>query len=86
MADFGLSEKYTGNFNIDADADLNLKFRKYTLIIKAFANIGNNRPHFYMRHYHANHYYWDEGKNGMPKLKDEFTQKIGGEISFPKWQ
>lgn len=86
MADFGLSEKYTGNFNIDADADLNLKFRKDTLIIKAFANIGNNRPHFYMRHYHANHYYWDEGKNGMPKLKDEFTQKIGGEISFPKWQ
>lgn len=86
MADFGLSQNYTGNFNVKGDADLNIPIKKDTLKLSAYAEIKNNRPEFYMRHYHSNHYYWDEGKNGMPKFKEEFSQTVGGELSFPKWK
>lgn len=85
LADFGLSQNYTGNFNLEGDVDLRIPIRKDTLFMSAFAKVSNNRPEFYLRHYHANHYYWDEGRNGMPKFKNEFAQKLGGSISFPKW-
>lgn len=86
MGEFGLSKNYTGNFNIEGDLDFNLKVRKDTLNFRGFATITNNRPEFYMRHYHSNHFYWDEGKSGMPKFKNEFRQRLGGEIAFPKWR
>ncbi len=85
-AEFGLSKNYTGNFKIDGDISYKLKLKKDTLFFKGFVNVVNERPEFYKRHYHSNHFYWDEGKNGMFKFKDEFHQKIGGEISFPKWR
>lgn len=86
IADFGLSKNYTGNFNVNGNIDLSVPIRKDTLLMSAYAEVSNKRPEFYLRHYHANHYYWDEGRNGLPKFKDEFSQRAGGEINFPKWK
>ena len=86
LAEFGLSKQYTGDFKVDGDIDFNFRIRKDTMHLRAYATIENSRPSFYKRHFHANHFYWDEGKNGMPKFSREFRQRIGGEIAFPKWR
>lgn len=86
IGEFGLSKNYVGTFKVDGDIDFNIKIKQDTLALKGFVSVSNLRPNFYMRHYHSNHFYWDEGKNGMPKFDKEFKQKIGGALSFPKWR
>ena len=86
LGEFGISKRYTGDFRVNADVSYNFNIKKDTLYLKAFAKIANSRPTFYIRHFHSNHFYWDEGKNGMPKFNREFRQRIGGEIAFPKWK
>lgn len=82
LAETGISRYYAGNFNVKGDLDLKIPLKKDTISFNAFAKVSNKRPHFFMRHYHANHYYWDSGKNGMSKFDNTFRQKIGGELSY----
>ena len=45
------------------------------------AHIKNNRPSFYYRHFHSEHYWWDRSN-----LDKEFRTRIGGSILLDKWK
>ena len=76
--EIGIMEKATGQFRINGNADLNLPFMHDTLRVMARARISNNLPTFYMRHYHSNHFMWDN--DDMDK---EFRIRVEGEIDNP---
>ncbi len=81
-AETGISRYYTGNFKVNADVKFNIPIKNDTINLRGFADMSNLRPGFFMRHFHANHLYWDAGKNGMPKFKNVFKQRIGGELGY----
>jgi len=76
--EFGLMKEATGQFRLNGNADLNLPFMKDTLRIYARARVSKTLPTFYMRHYHSNHFMWDN--DGMEK---EFRVRLEGEIDNP---
>ena len=44
------------------------------------AHIKNNRPSYYYRHYHSEHYWWDKN------LDKEFRTRIEAGIALPRWK
>ncbi len=82
MAETGLSRYYTGTFNTSGDITLKMPLKKDTITFKGIAKMSNERPSFFMRHFHSNHLYWDSGKNGIPKYKNIFKQHLGGELGY----
>ncbi len=70
-----------GAFSLDGTLDFNLKLWKKDVKLKAHAFIKNNRPSFYYRHYHAEHYWWDNDN-----LAKEFKTRIDGELHIPSWR
>ncbi len=66
-----------GSFSIDGGVDLNFKLWKKDINIAAKAFIKNNRPSFYYRHYHSEHFWWDND------LAKEFRTRIEGSIEVP---
>lgn len=76
----GIAAEAIGEFRLKGDADLNFRLGKDTVNLYARANISNLRPSFYMRHYHSNHFYWDN--NNFDK---EFKTRIEGELNIDRW-
>ena len=77
----GLVDKAIGQFRVNANLDLNFRLWKDTVNFYARGYVSNTLPSFYMRHYHSNHYNWDN--DNMDK---EFRTRIEGELSIARWR
>lgn len=69
-----------GTFSLDGTAELNFNIAKREIRLKATAFMKNNRPSFYYRHYHSEHFWWDD------EPAKEFRTRIGGEFEIPSWR
>ncbi len=69
-----------GAFLLEGSGELNLNLWKQDVNIQGKAFVKNNRPSFYYRHYHSEHYWWDNS------LDKEFRTRIEGTISIDKWR
>lgn len=76
----GLLDKAIGQFRLTGNLDFNFHLFSDTVSIIARANISNTLPDFYMRHYHAKHYYWDND------LSNEFRSRVEGELTIERLQ
>lgn len=76
----GILEKAIGQFRVNADLDLNFRLGKDTVNFLARGYIKNTLPSFYMRHYHSNHYTWDNDD-----MEKEFRTRIEGELNIDRW-
>lgn len=76
----GLLDKALGQFRLRGDMDMNFRLWKDTVTLIGRAFITNTLPSFYMRHYHSNHYYWDNDD-----MEKEFRSRIEGELNIERW-
>ena len=76
----GILKEALGQFKVQADADLNFKLWNDTVNLYARGFITNTLPSFYMRHYHSNHFYWDQD------LDKEMRTRIEGELNIARWK
>ena len=76
----GLVDKAIGQFRVNANLDLNFRLWKDTVNFYARGYVSNTLPSFYMRHYHSNHYNWDN--DNMDK---EFRTRAEGELNISHW-
>ena len=65
-----------GAFRIEGNIGLNFRLGKDTVRFRAEGYIKNTNPSFYYRHYHAQHYWWDN------ELNKEFSTRLGGSIAI----
>lgn len=65
-----------GAFNIEGSADLNFHLWGDTMRLHAEGYMKNSNPSFYYRHYHSQHYWWDND------LHKEFRTRLGGSIAI----
>ena len=70
-----------GSFSLDGTLEFYFRLWKKDVILKARAFMKNNRPSFYYRHYHSEHYWWDNYD-----LDKEFKSRICGELQIPSWK
>ncbi len=77
----GILDKAIGQFRIDANADLNFRLWKDTVNLYVRGSVSNTLPHFYMRHYHSNHYNWDNGD-----FDKVFRTRVEGELNINRWR
>ena len=70
-----------GAFSLDGTVDLNFKLWKRDINITAKAYMKNNQPSFYYRHFHSEHFWWDN--DGIAK---EFRTRIEGALEIPSWK
>jgi hypothetical protein len=68
-----------GAFSIEGNASLNIPLGKDIVRLSAEGYMKNENPSFYYRHYHAQHYWWD---NNFDK---EFRTRLGGSLSIDRW-
>lgn len=66
-----------GEFNVEGAASLDIPFRRDSLHIALFGHVRNERPSFYLRHYHGRNAWWDNDD-----LKKMFSTRIGGTLAF----
>ena len=59
--------------------DLNFRLGKDTVNLYARGHVTNLLPSFYMRHYHSNHFSWDND------LNKEFRTGVEGELNIQRW-
>lgn len=76
----GLLDKAIGQFRINAKLDLNFHLWKDTVNFYARGYLSNTLPSFYMRHYHSNHYRWDN-----ENMSKEFRTRVEGELNIARW-
>jgi len=76
----GLVDKAIGQFRVNANLDLNFRLWKDTVNFYARGYVSNTLPSFSMRHYHSNHYNWDN--DNMDK---EFRTRVEGELNISHW-
>ena len=69
-----------GTFSIDGMLEFRFKLWKKEMLLKGKAFIKNNHPSFYYRHYHSEHFWWD---NDFAK---EFKTRIEGSFEIPSWR
>ena len=69
-----------GAFRIEGNADLNFRLGKDTVRLRAEGYMKNENPSFYYRHYHSQHYWWD---NDLHKV---FRTRLGGSLSIDRWR
>ncbi len=79
VGEVGMLKESIGQFRVKGNLDLNFRLFKDTVTLIARGNISNTLPSFYMRHYHSNHFYWDND------LTKEFKTKIEGEFAVKRW-
>ena len=77
----GIMDKALGQFRINDDFDLNFRLWKDTVNFYARGYVSNTLPSFYMRHYHSNHYYWDNYN-----MDKEFRTRVAGELNIDRWK
>lgn len=76
----GLAGEALGQFRVTGDADLNFRLWKDTVNFYVRGHITNTLPSFYMRHYHSNHFYWDNDD-----MSKEFRTRIESELNIKRW-
>ena len=69
-----------GAFLLEADARMDFKLWKENAYLKAKAFIKNSDPSFYYKHYHSQHYWWDND------LEKEFRSRAEATIGIDKWR
>lgn len=69
-----------GAFSIEGATELDFKLWKKDIRFSAKAFAKNNRPSFYYRHYHSEHFWWDNN------LDKEFRTRIEGKLEIPSWK
>ena len=69
-----------GAFRIEGNAHLKFRVGKDTIRLKAEGYMKNENPSFYYRHYHSQHYWWDNN------LHKEFRTRLGGSLSIDSWR
>ena len=77
----GIMDKALGQFRVNADLDLNFRLWKDTVNFYARGYVSNTLPSFYKRHYHSNHYYWDN-----ENMDKEFRTRVEGELNISRWK
>ena len=77
----GLLGKAAGQFKVDGNLDLNFRLGKDTVNFYARGHVSNTLPSFYMRHYHSNHFYWDNDD-----LAKVFKTRAEGELNISRWR
>ena len=70
-----------GTFSLEGNVEFNFNLWKREIILKGHAFMKNNRPSFYYRHYHSEHFWWDNND-----LSKEFKTRIDGELHIPSWR
>jgi hypothetical protein len=80
LGEVGIAGQAGGQFRINGDMDLNFRLFNDTVSLIARASITNTLPAFYMRHYHSNHFRWDN--EGMNK---ELRSRVEGELNINRW-
>ena len=70
-----------GTFSLEGNLEFDFKLWDRDVILKAHSFMKDNRPSFYYRHYHSEHYWWDNDN-----LDKEFKTRIGGELHIPSWR
>lgn len=78
---FGLLGKAIGQFDVKGTMDLNFRLWNDTVSLIARGGVSNLLPAFYMRHYHSNHYRWDNDH-----MEKEFRTRVEGELSIKRWR
>ncbi|MCD8292428.1 MAG: putative porin [Prevotellaceae bacterium] len=78
--ELGIMGKALGQFRVNGQIDLNFHFWKDTLSLRAKGLVENTLPSFYMRHYHSNHFAWDNDD-----LDKEFRTRVWGELEISRW-
>lgn len=76
----GLLGEEFGAFNIDGEIEFNFKLWKKEMQLIAEGYVKNNRPSFFYRHYHSEHFWWDND------LNKEFRTRIVGKYKIPSWK
>ena len=76
----GLAGKAAGQFKVNGDIDLNFRLGKDTVNFYARGHVSNRLPSFYMRHYHSNHFAWDNDN-----MSKEFRTGVEGELNIQHW-
>lgn len=70
-----------GAFLVEGNGELNMNLLKQQIKLEGEAFIKNNKPSFYYRHFHSEHYWWDHND-----LDKEFRTRVEGRVSFEKWR
>lgn len=70
-----------GAFLVDGHIKSNFKLLKQDFEVTAKAFIKNNYPSFYYRHYHSEHYWWDNDD-----ISKEFRTRIDGTLAVKNWR
>ena len=68
-----------GQFSIEGRGDLNFRLFKDTVRLDVHAYMKNLNPAFYFRHYHSQHYWWDN--DNLDKI---FRTRIEGGITIDR--
>lgn len=76
-----ISGEDLGSFLLEGSGEANFKLLRQDVQFKGRAFVKNNRPSFFYRHFHSEHYWWD--KNNLDK---EFRTRIEGEFSIKRWR
>jgi hypothetical protein len=79
IGEVGMLKESIGQFRLKGNLDLNFHLFKDTVTLFARGNISNTLPSFYMRHYHSNHFYWDNDN-----FSKEFKTRLEGELSIKR--
>ncbi len=76
-----LTGEDAGQFDIDGKVDLNFRLFKDTIQLAAHAFTKRITPSFYFRHYHSQHFWWNNDD-----LAKELRSRIEGEFTSKKWK
>lgn len=69
-----------GAFLLEGKGEATLPLLNQDTRLTVNAHIKNNRPSYYYRHYHSEHYWWDKN------LDKEFRTRIEAGIALPRWK
>lgn len=81
LGSVGLLGEAIGQFDVRGQMDLNFPLWNDTVSFVAKGRVSNQLPVFFFRHYHSNHYRWDNDN-----LKKEFRTRVEGELSIKRWR
>ncbi|MGN0257825.1 MAG: putative porin [Bacteroides sp.] len=76
----GVAGKAAGQFRVKGAMDLNFRLWKDTVNLIARATVSNTLPSFYLRHYHSNHFSWDN-----EDMDKEMRTRLEGELNIARW-
>ena len=76
--EFTVAGERVGDFFVEGRGELNLPIMGDTAQVVLSAYIKDQKPSYYIRHYHSRHAWWDRDFN------NEWRTRIQGHFSFPK--